>query len=59
MSLYFVLYFYCLRLSNKIEVMFIDYFILKVNVTEDLWWRWQSFNLRPWDYDTPALSQIY
>ena len=20
-----------------------------------LWWRWQDLNLRPWDYDAPAL----
>ncbi len=24
-----------------------------------LWWRWQDLNLRPWDYDSPALSRIY
>ena len=28
---------------------------LKVKVTVGLWWRWQDLNLRPWDYDAPAL----
>ncbi len=27
-------------------------------MTVGLWWQWQDLNLRPWDYDVPALSRI-
>ena len=26
-------------------------------MTVGFWWQWQDLNLRPWDYDSPALSE--
>ena len=58
MSLYFVLPFWGLRGSKTIIIIFGVSNPYRIKVTVGLWWRWQDLNLRPWDYDSPALSRI-